>query len=66
MSAAIWEGPGCFWLMFAAVLELRTLGEHLAKAVSENVHGHDEEGLNFKEDLNCPLEQDMEEITYLF
>ncbi len=38
----------------------------MAKAVSEDVHGHNKEGLNFEEDLNFPLEQDVEKVTHLF
>ncbi len=52
--------------MSAAILELKTLREHLAKVVGKDVHGHDKEGLNFEEDLNFPLEQDVEEVTHSF
>ena len=60
ISAAIWDGPRCLWLMSVAVLELRTLGECLANTVGKNVYSHDEEDLNF------PLKQDMEELIHSF
>ncbi len=38
----------------------------MAKAIGEDVHGHDKEGLNFEKGLNFPLDQDMEEVTHSF
>lgn len=38
----------------------------MAKAVSENVHGLDNEGLNFEQGLTFPLRPDVEEITHSF
>lgn len=66
MSIAIWEALRCFWLMFIALLELRSLRKCLAKIVGKDVYGHNKEGLNFEESLNFPLEQNVEEETHLF